>query len=929
MKKVISIILLSLILCLFGCNNSENNDNNKVILEYLNIVNLPEKLEYFKEEELDLSGLIVEGKYNDGSTKIIEDYNVITDDFICGENYIKIEYLGVTTGFSITVKEIEKLILDLHKDYLGKINSNFTINSYDLMFENVTYGGYRGTNAMITYDKNNFVETNKYGYEVLIDEYGYVIDANQNVILNDTGYVLSGHGTSATALKELEIGDYVIYLDNRVFVYRNNEKIKENKLFIKFLQIVDKLSLINDIKNHNKIIESLNKEIILLDQLYENYNDELASLVDNHLTIIAEQIIVSDIKHQHQYSYIQTSYKIIEECVPNKNNYILHSTYSGDFYYGGYRDYNTIVLYDQSNIRNRNEYGYEVAVNKDNVIIDKDVLVDLPEDGYILSGHTSGADFIKEHLNIGDTVEIKDDEINFYNDMLIMFINKLINYRNDVVILIENEQNKSVPHDYKYIDRKISYVDKELNELIDSISLGVLHYNIYQKYKTIKESISTLYSQLIDYNPYTSKAMWYYPFEYPHIYNDTTLEGVQDTLDRIKEMGFNEIIIYPFYDEYALYDSDYFYKSSYLNDCKYGIYNNDYLECFINEAHKRGIIVNAFTQTFKSFYEGSKLLTEEHYQVNFQDELSFGNVNYYDICNDYVQDVLYEFYIELITKYDFDKIEYDIIRYPSSNLYSYQNVDIISNPASIIDHGYTPYSMNKFMTKFNLTGDLRDHIINDKNIRLKWLEFKENELISFITRTTAGIKSVKPEVLITAAVLNNYPTAKNSYLQDYQKWLELGIIDQIEPMVYSQSNSFVNDQIIYFNNNFNDYNYRIGLGYDLSTIDLMIQIKQSEQNGYVLFNSSDYLVNDFYKLLSTNHHNDNINIVDKDQLYITITNDIIDKIENYYEIKNNKNFDYLIYLIKTNDLIKLKEELLNLDDTNMSNYILNMLKEYY
>ena len=246
MKKVISIILLSLILCLFGCKNSENNDNNKVILEYLNIVNLPEKLEYFKEEELDLSGLIVEGKYNDGSTKIIEDYNVITDDFICGENYIKIEYLGVTTGFSITVKEIEKLILDLHKDYLGKINSNFTMNSYDLMFENVTYGGYRGTNAMITYDKNNFVETNKYGYEVLIDEYGYVIDTNQNVILNDTGYVLSGHGTSATALKELEIGDYVIYLDNRVFVYRNNEKIKENKLFIKFLQIVDKLSQIND-----------------------------------------------------------------------------------------------------------------------------------------------------------------------------------------------------------------------------------------------------------------------------------------------------------------------------------------------------------------------------------------------------------------------------------------------------------------------------------------------------------------------------------------------------------------------------------------------------------------------------------------------------------------------------------------------------------
>ena len=53
----------------------------------------------------------------------------------------------------------------------------------------------------------------------------------------------------------------------------------------------------------------------------------LSAFSDESGNSIAEQIIVSDIKHQHQYSYIQTSYKIIEECVPNKNN-ILISIYN-------------------------------------------------------------------------------------------------------------------------------------------------------------------------------------------------------------------------------------------------------------------------------------------------------------------------------------------------------------------------------------------------------------------------------------------------------------------------------------------------------------------------------------------------------------------------------------------------------------------------
>ena len=48
-------------------------------------------------------------------------------------------------------------------------------------------------------------------------------------------------------------------------------------------------------------------------------------------------------------------------------------------------------------------------------------IVELPSDGYILSGHGSGADFIKNNLQIGNKVEITNVEIKFYKDFLMFF----------------------------------------------------------------------------------------------------------------------------------------------------------------------------------------------------------------------------------------------------------------------------------------------------------------------------------------------------------------------------------------------------------------------------------------------------------------------------------------------------------------------------
>ena len=91
---------------------------------------------------------------------------------------------------------------------------------------------------VIVYDVNNFVKTNVYGYELAIDEFGCVVQKDVNVDIPENGYVVSGHGTNSKKLQEVEIGSYVLYIGNYLFVIDNYQLIK-NEIFYKFIDLIN------------------------------------------------------------------------------------------------------------------------------------------------------------------------------------------------------------------------------------------------------------------------------------------------------------------------------------------------------------------------------------------------------------------------------------------------------------------------------------------------------------------------------------------------------------------------------------------------------------------------------------------------------------------------------------------------------------------
>ena len=820
------------------------------------------------------------------------------------------------------MKEVERIKLLEYYDFDISLNKDFDIKKYDYTFDNIAYGVYRDTDMMIVYDEFNFVKTNIYGYEVSVNEFGVVVETGKNVSLEKNGYVISGHGQSAKLLKNVNVGDYVIYIDNSIYVYQNNPVKSETTTFIKFKNIIEKLNLVTNVYEYNEIAILINNQIPLLNDLYNEPNEELSNEVYSKLCEIEQKFKNTNLDNIHKYSYIDKTYQELEKLNTNSKNCMLFVSYTEKLYYGGFRQADTIVYYDKDNYRERNAFGYEVAVDSNNIIVDADVLVDLPDGGYILSGHSSGAEFIKKNLMIGDYVEITSTQINFYKDLYASAYNNLVTLRNEAVTKVHEHQMLSIPHDYIYIDELINNIDIKINSFYSNLLKENTPINIYLNCVLVKKFLSILYSQLIDYKIDSTRAMWYYPFSSSN-YDDTSKEGILETLDKMVEMGINELIVIPFKNNYILYESEYFYKYDKLSEYSYDEYGNDYLKCFITEAHKKGILINAFTQTFRCFEEGSKLLDESYYQLEYDGSLSRGNIYYYDICNDNVQDVLYAWYLELVSFYDFDKIEYDIIRYSQSNLSKYSSVEQITNAKDIIDPGYTEYSMEKFKKQYNLVGDLKQLILQSSDVRSKWLKFKEDELINFITKTTNGIKSINPNIVITAAVLNDFAAAKTGFLQDAVKWLELGIVDQVEPMVYSDVTSFVEEKVNYYEEILSDLDFRMGLGNGVTSLDLMKQIISSDKHGYVLYSANFYFKDEYYNLLKSSYHfNHVIDYNNSNEVLSVIKSDIIDKINNYYEIKNNKDYDYLIALLEQDNYTDFKIVLDNLEDKSMSSYLL-------
>ena len=798
--------------------------------------------------------------------------------------------------------------------------SLFNIQNTKVFLTEIKNGGSRGANEVVMYDEDSYSQTNEWGYEAQINENFEVISFNTNVKMLPNGYILSGHSKGGNKIKEnINIGDFVIFIKeiNTLYVF---ESKKEYKYAYYIFKINNYLKNINEKMIQNNLYEEIYNS---LNEINNEYKTSLENIDENIINIYNklkelynkyfnknEKIDFSKLSYTNTIKLVNFEYI---ELFTGKNSatpqsFVYNLTVSHE---GGYRQENELVKYDKTNIIDRNQYGFEVSINSNGNVVDKGITVELPEDGYILSGHGTNRNLISEQIQIGDYILYKDMKISIYRDTNVNIVNN-----------IGKQIDKLVKKYNELIDNKIPlYYD----EIAKKINLLILYYNSLDKDQISFDIYSYFYIKEFDYqslflqtkflflesHPVQIQAMWHTPNSLFHIFDESTKEGVQNFLKTCSESGFNRIYIETNSKGVSYYHSD-ILSSHPIFGRQYDQYK-DYLECFIEEAHKLNIEVITWIQVFRALSNNEEQLPSCFKEEWLTIDYNGNRCTFLDSTNPEVHKFLLSQFTEIVNNYNNDGIEYDYIRYEYSNILAY--------PSSIQDYGYTENCINMFKEKYKYDSSVDIKVIlEDKKARTRWVEFKKKRITDLLISSQEQLRMIKPNLIFTAAVFSD-PGDVDSLMQDWPTWLNEEIIDYVEPMIYQKdTNYFINYQV----NNFisgvtkQDEEYRnnkviVGLGPVITGGDYL---EYFDQIGYILSLHHSYTIYSTAYVLSFNKlKNTYINYNYKPISYTSkfedkievLTNDLIKKIEHYYKKISDEDFSGVVNALEKGQKEKKEE----------------------
>ncbi|MBQ8891895.1 MAG: family 10 glycosylhydrolase [Bacilli bacterium] len=226
-------------------------------------------------------------------------------------------------------------------------------------------------------------------------------------------------------------------------------------------------------------------------------------------------------------------------------------------------------------------------------------------------------------------------------------------------------------------------------------------------------------------------------------------------LDNIENLGFNSIFLHvsPFSD--AIYNSSIMPSSYTITGVEGKNLGMDYLDYFIEEAHKRNIRIHAWINPYRvsSVADTEKLSNNNPALIFLNESENAVKITktgiYYNPANPKVLDLLLRQVHELLINYDIDGIHLDDYFYPDSE------IDL--------------EEYNKYFLDNNVT--LSDYRLNIINTTIKSIYKLIKDYNSNI------IFSISPD----GNIENNY----EMYYADVKTWLSSdGYIDVIMPQVY-------------------------------------------------------------------------------------------------------------------------------------------------
>ncbi|WP_293133644.1 glycoside hydrolase family 10 protein [Okeania sp. SIO3I5] len=151
---------------------------------------------------------------------------------------------------------------------------------------------------------------------------------------------------------------------------------------------------------------------------------------------------------------------------------------------------------------------------------------------------------------------------------------------------------------------------------------------------------------------------------------------------------------------------------------------------------------------------------EQSLLTQLRQSLSIQNV-WLNPIHPQVQNFILDLILEVVKKYDVDGIQID---------------DRFGMP---VQFGYDPITV--YLYRQQHQGKMPPEDFTDP----EWVQWRANQITAFMERIYKSIKAVKPNCIVSVSS-NPYDFAYKLYLQDWQTWIERGLVDEFILQVYRE-----------------------------------------------------------------------------------------------------------------------------------------------
>lgn len=444
---------------------------------------------------------------------------------------------------------------------------------------------------------------------------------------------------------------------------------------------------------------------------------------------------------------------------------------------------NMLILYRNKTSSGANEFGYEIAVDKDGFAISDGYSgnIAIPTGGFALSGHGINKTALENMYCYGERILVDDKTktVTFIRTPL----QKLQGATHSFEMVsdkLEEAKNAFLNLDYNGIEEQISL----LSEIVNSAEDAFKNYDFEKALASAESVIATcgnLKYSFIESKGAENRAVWHRSYE-------KSDEEVRATVEKMKVLNINAVYLETWYEGYCLGA-----KVDITGITTPAVNGNyDALDGFVRICHEYGIEVHAWVHNFfVGFYYDDGA---EYYNPIFKDykdkyllDIKGRDYFYYTANNNKFiflnsndrecRDLVLGIYEQLITKYDIDGLHLDYIRYPELNY-------------GTDDFGYNKDIIDDFAAQSGISAD--PHFFKDGSAEKKaWIQFRCDIITDWMREVYQMVRKNKPELWLSAATYPDIELSKNTIAQDIATFAEAGYLDEIFSMSYGVDNKTV------------------------------------------------------------------------------------------------------------------------------------------